>query len=358
MSGFHLDLYDLNGERRAILDSEVLSLNYQTQVNQPAQVTFVLAGDHEMAKTIVPGWRCDVWRLLETNEWRKEVVSFVESSDWQFTDRPEISFTAAGALSMLSKRIVAYFANVDNRSKFEAVSPETIAITLLNYNIGASATVANGRMVNGANGLISIPVSQNRGTPLDWFCHWENLLTTLQKLAKAGSFDFDLAPAGNQFVFVYYPNQMGIDRTATTVFSLERGNVANIHDTLSVSESANIVIVGGKGEDSDRQVKVVQQNLIHGLFDAEVFLEATDAETEDGLITRGNQELEELSAISKFEFEILQSADSKWNINYFLGDLVSVVSPLRVDRLTAKIDSATVTFESDGSETIRIGVVS
>lgn len=309
-----------------------------------------------MAKKIVPGWRCDVWRLLETNEWRKEVVSFVESSDWQFADRPEISFAATGALSLLSKRIVAYYANTVNRSKFEAVAPETIAITLLKYNIGTSATVANGRMLDGANGMISIPASQNRGTPLDWFCHWENLLETLQKLAKAGSFDFDLVPSGNQFAFVYYPNGMGADRTATTVFSLERGNVANMRDTLSIGDTANIVIVGGKGEDAARDVKVVSRSLAYGRFNAEIFLEATDAETEDGLITRGNEKLEEVSATPQFEFEILQSPDSRWNVDYFLGDLVSVVSPLRENRLTAKIDSASVTFDGDGSKTIKIGV--
>lgn len=358
MSNFHLDLYDTSGVRQAILSTEVLSLDYQTRVNNPGKATFILPGYHEVARLIQPGWRCDIWRELPTGTWRKEFISFIEQYHWNYQDRPEITFTSAGLLSLLSKRIVAFYANTANKTAFVSSKAELIAKLLIRDNIGSLATTTNGRLVDGVITGFDYDTNQNRGATLDWYCAWENLLTTMQKLAKAGSFDFDVLPNGTGYRYYYYPNQLGTDRTASIIFSLERGNIARPHHYLNTNDTANIVIVGGKGEDAERQTQVAQGSLSYGTINAEVFLNATDVETDSALLARGNDKLNELKALPKFEFEILQADNARWNVDYFLGDLVKVISPMNQQAITAKIDSAEISFDRDGRETIDIGVKS
>lgn len=355
MSNFHLDLYDQNGVRKAVL-SDALTLNYQVKVNYPGNVTFTLHGDHEMASQILPGWRCDVWRQLPNGTWRKEFMSFVEGINWQYTDRPEITYTGAGLLSILSKRVVAYYANTTDKTAFQNYSSELIAKLLVRDNVGYMATTANGRLLNGVITNFDYESSQNRGVTLNWFCAWENLLTTLQKLAKAGGFDFDVLPFGAGYRFYWYLGQLGTDRTSSVIFSLERGNMSNPRHNQNVSGAANVAVVGGKGEDSLRQIQVVQGVDYSTLTHSETFLDATDVDTAEALIDRGEGKLAELNVSSKFEFEILQSEYSNWNVDYFLGDLVKVISPRDGSVFVSKIDSAVVSFTESGSETIEIGV--
>lgn len=358
MANFHIDLYDAAGTRKAVLSTEVRALNYQARVNYPGKVTFELDGDHEMVSQILPGWRCDVWRLLPTGTWRKEMISFIEDSDWKFTDRSTIIYTASGVLSLLSKRRVAWYANTNSKSAFSSSSKaEDIAVALVYFNIGAAATTANGRILNGVDSRIGVPASGNRGNTLPWYCAWANLLDTLQKLAKVGGGDFNLVPVGSSYYFYWYPGQLGTDRTASVIFSLERGNIANPRHILSTNKAVNVVIVGGKGENSARMVTTVQASGYSAATHSEEFLDATDVDTTDALTARGNGKLEDLKAVSEFKFDILQSQYTNFNVEYFLGDLVKVINSKDSSVVTSKIDSATISFDSDGRETIKIGVL-
>jgi hypothetical protein len=268
-----------------------------------------------------------------------------------------MTFSGTGVLALLSTRIVAYYANKSNYSAFISRDVESIAKTIVRTNIGDWSTVGTyGRMVDGVDSRISVETNSNRGVTTDWFCAWQVLLKTLQELAKAGGFDFDLVPVGNGYEFRTYFPRLGTDRTDSVVFALERGNITNVSNSLTTGSSANIAIVGGKGEESERVVEVVSKPLNRSPFDSEVFVQATDVDTPAGLVQRGNSKLDEMEAIPKFEFDILQAENARWNVDYFLGDLVKVVSPMEQISANAKIDSASVTFDGDGRESIEIGV--
>ena len=357
MTNYRLDLYDKNGVKKAIL-SDTLNLTYNVKINHAGRVNFALNGDHDMARQIQPGWRCDIWRQLPTGTWRKEMVSFIESWQWTYTDRPLMKFTGSGVLSLLAKRIVAYYANTASKTAFNNQKTENIVTSLMYFNIGAGATTANGRMVDGVNSAIMIPASSNRGISVDWFCAWQNLLKTLQELAEAGGFDFDLVPVGNNYLFTYYPDRLGSDRTNEIVFSLERGNIINPTHYLITGNSATVAIVGGKGEESEREVETVTKSSSYDPFNGEIFVNATDIDTTSGLLQRGDDKLSEIIAKPKFEFDILQAENARWNVDYFLGDLVKVITPMEQLPVTAEIDSATVSFDKDGKENIQIGVKS
>lgn len=355
MANFHLDLYDKKNVRKAVL-VEAQGVSYEMRVNYPGSLTFTLDGKHEMVSQIEVGWRCDVWRQLPNAAWTKEFIAYIEDVDWRFTDRPLVTYSGRGALSLLDKRIVAWYANTASRSAFYSQKSEAIAIGLMYYNIGAGAKTANGRHAEGTDSRIMVPASQGRGVSLDWFCAWENLLETMQKLAEVGGFDFDLVPVSDSYLFTYYPDQLGTDRTASQVFSLERGNMANPRHVISTKKAPNIIIVGGKGEEIERELVTVQGEGYTLETHSETFLDATDVETTSAMISRGLGKLKEIGAQNRFTFDILQALYSNFGVDYFLGDLVKVISPRDRTTYTMKIDSATIEFSSDGRETISVGV--
>jgi len=259
-------------------------------------------------------------------------------------------------MSLLGKRCVMWNANTANRSAFSAAKAETIAKTLVSYNIGASATTVNGRILDGVNSLISVQADAAGGNTLDWFCEWANLLETLQELAEVGGGDMDLVPVTGGYEFRWYAGQRGTDRSATLLFALERGNIANPRYVLSTVEMKNAVVVGGKGEDAERATAVVLSSEHTSATQAEMFENATDVETSDGLSDRGAAALEENKTVSAFSFDILQTEACNFGVEYVLGDLVKALNPFTNAAVTVKIESATVSYKSDGTLDIQIEV--
>ena len=185
---FHIDLYDESGVRQAIL-TDVYWLEYEIAVNKPGYVSFEADADADALAGLDTGWRVDVWRELPNGTTAKEMVAFVDELLWQFDARATVTITASGLISLLGKRCVMWKANTNNRSAFAATKAETIAKTLVSYNLGASATTTNGRVLNGAMTGFTVQADAAGGNTLDWFCEWANLLDTLQELALVGGGD-------------------------------------------------------------------------------------------------------------------------------------------------------------------------
>jgi len=352
---FHVDLYDASGVRKAIL-TDVHWLEYEIAVNKPGYVSFEADADADALAGLDTGWRVDVWRELPNRKTAKEMVAFVDELLWQFDARATVTITASGLIALLGKRCVMWKANTNNRSAFTAAKAETIAKTLVSYNIGASATTTNGRVLNGAMTGFTVQADAAGGNTLDWFCEWANLLDTLQELALVGGGDFDVVPVTGGYEFRWYAGQRGTDKSASVIFALERGNVANPRYLVSNAEMKNAVVVGGKGEDAERLTAVVYSSEHTSATQAEMFENATDVETSDGLSDRGDAALEENKTVSAFSFDILQTEACNFGVEYVLGDLVKALNPFTNEAVTVKIESATVSYKSDGTLDIQIEV--
>ena len=352
---FHIDLYDASGVRKAIL-TDVYWLEYEIAVNKPGYVAFEADADADALAGLDTGWRVDVWRELPNGTTAKEMVAFVDELLWQFDARATVTITASGLISLLGKRCVMWKANTNNRSAFTAAKAETIAKTLVSYNLGASATTANGRVLNGAMTGFTVQADAAGGNTLDWFCEWANLLDTLQELALVGGGDFDVVPVTGGYEFRWYAGQRGTDRTATQIFALERGNVANPRYLVSNAEMKNAVVVGGKGEDAERATAVVLSSEHTSATQAEMFESATDVETTDGLTDRGEAALDENKAVKTFSFDILQTEASNYGVEYVVGDLVKAINPFTDTAVSVKIESAQVSYKTDGTLEIKIEV--
>lgn len=358
MADYHLDLYDTDGERKYII-TDFNSLTYLRKVNAPGLLQVELRGDHPCLAEIQDKWQVEVWRKPEGGGFVRDFAGLIRQAEYYYGEKSAAILTCPGLVSLLAWRIVNWHANTVDRSAFTATAAETIAKTLVEYNAGSDATVANGRISDGEIEGLSVQADDERGETLDWYCAWENLLETLQKIAMIGGGDFDLVKtAANAWEFRWYEGQLGGDRRASIIFALERGNMANPqYKELRIDEKT-VCIVGGKGEETDRETAVKLGENYSSANSIEMFINATDCETLSGLSDRGATALRERRATKLFSFDVLQTPATQYGLHYQLGDLVTAINPFDGSANTLKVDEVSITVNEDGSEKIDVRMAS
>lgn len=355
ISDYRINVSNKAGVLQAVI-TDPISFTYTRIVNAPGILVMENRGDHPILSNLEENWLIEVYRRPKGYSWRKEFSGIYQDIDWIQQDvAPRASLMANGIMVMLSWRVSGYTANMSDRTAFTNKPAETIAKTLVEYNAGPSATVANGRELDGVIPGLSIEADAATGKPMDWFCAWQNLLETLQKLAESGGGDFDLVrTGGSSYEFRWYENQLGIDRSSDVVFALQRGNMANPRYRERRSSRLTSVIVGGKGEEEEREIAIVKSDEFSSSDNYEAFLGATDVATEAGLINRGQAKLSENKISKNFFFTVLQSEASKYGVHYDVGDLVSAINPFNGEANKMQVKSASVSLGEDGKETISI----
>lgn len=346
-----------------VLQDEVtdfLNLSYVKVVNEPGILNFTLLGYDPTISYLVNDAQIEVWRRDLNNgiDWYCDFYSLFKDNIQSYTESKSLyQGTAIGQLSLLGRRIIAWKAGTLNKSKFTSDPAETIMKALVQYNATSLATTGNGRIRNGAISTITVESDSGGGNTLDWYCAYDNLLENLQKLALVGGGDFDLVKTGSQnWEFRFYSGQLGTDRTSTVLFALNRGNMAEPVYTKTLSGEKTVAIVGGQGEDTDRETVVRTGDNYSSSNDIEIFVDARDVEAGNtsGLNAKGDKELEAQKAQDSFEFSVLQTPASMYGKHYFVGDLVTA-QYLDITA-TPKIKSATITLDRDKRETISIGL--
>lgn len=355
MTDYYLKVFNTSGVLQAVV-TDFTALSYLRKVNSAGLLTLTLRGDHSLVSTIQDKWIVEVWRRPDGGAFGRDFVGLYRMGEFYYgDDGPRAVLTCPGALSMLGWRIVAWYAGTANRSKFTAAAAETIMKTLVSYNAGSAATTANGRLRNGAISGMTVEADGAGGNSVDWFCAYENLLETLSKLADVAGGDFDLARTGDTtWQFRWYAGQLGSDRTASVIFAIERGNMANpAYKSLRIDERT-VCVVGGDGEDSDRDTAVRTGPDYAAGNDIEVFLNASGVDTSDGLNARGDAALQEEQAQEQFGFDVIQTPATVYGVHYGLGDLVTAVNPFTGASMTLKIDETAITLDENGAEKIDV----
>lgn len=357
MANYRIDVYDTSGNRQAVL-TDFINLAYARTVNTPGIISITLSGNHSILTSIEDKWVFEVWRKTDKTGWSREIVGLFRNLKWEYADNPTATIQCYDILSMLGWRIVAYKANTTNRSKFISKKAETIANTLVKYNATASGTTADGRIRLGTISGMSVEADGASGNTLDWFCAYDNLLETLQDLAIVGGGDFDVVKTGaNAYQFRWYENQLGTDKSSNLIFAMNYGNMANPTYSIERSHAVSVAIVGGQGEEADREVYAYTSSDYNlTLNNIETFHSATNVDTTSGLKTRGYQELAKKAPKAKFGFSVLQTPGCQYGEDYVLGDLVSVINPFTSDKYTMKIVTIQISLSEDGSEKINIGM--
>lgn len=357
---YRLDLSSTAGAKFAeITDFDWLSCTLA--VNQANFLSTQFRGDHAALASLTDKCLVDLyWRDPDMGiAWQRVFNGFYHAQHREKEPTNIFQMKVPGDLSRLSWRIVGWRSAVANRSKFTAVKAETIMKTLVSYNAGASATVANGRLREGAITGISVEADGAHGNTLDWYCAQDPLLETLQKLALLGGGDFDLVKtAAAAWEFRWYTGQLGTDRSATVKFGVELGNMGKPIYEYDHLDEATVAIVGGQGDEADRDF-VVRTGLDYAVSnDIEVFVNATDVDqgVTAGLNAKGDKRLAELRAKEVFPFKILQTPACAWGKHYFLGDLVKINNPFTSVSSTQKVKLVILGLDGKGNKTIDVEV--
>lgn len=354
MSDHKVLVYDLTGTKRYEF-TDFLDLSVTREVPAPGFMAINLSGEHALLANLQDKWQFEYWRKPTGLSWSREFVGIYRKKEWEKIGVSTAVLSLPGLVSMLGWRHVAWYANTTWRSKFVGAKAETIMKYLVNYNAGASAIVANGRLREGAITGLSVQADGANGNTLDWFCAYDNLLSTLQDLAKGAGGDFDLVKTSSTtYEFRWYTGQLGTDRTGTVRFSMELGNMSNPKSIIDGMNSASVAIVGGKGENENRATTVVVGSDYHVTSNnIEIFVNASDVDTTNGLISRGGNGLAELTIKDEFTFNVVQTPASLYGVHYFLGDLVSGMNPSTSVLNSYKVASAVIAV-SDNKDDIQV----
>lgn len=321
------------------------------KVNAPGMIRFRLAGDHAAVglledKSLVEAWRRDRGMGMD---WTLELVGLYRYQKRQYTDRSLFEAMCPGVLCKLGWRQILWYAGTASRTKFTGAKAETIMKTLTSYNAGASATVANGRLREGAITGLSVETDASHGNTIDHFCSWDNLLESLQAAARIGGGDFDLVRTGAAtFEFRWYLGQLGTDRHTTVTFALEYGNMGNPVYEYDRMDERTVALVGGQGEAGARDTTEVTGPDYAADNDIETFVDARDVDTADGRTSRGNKAMDEKRARPGFSFQVLQTPGCFYGLHYFLGDLCT--ARYDVVEQTVKVMGVTMTVDEGGEK--------
>ena len=338
--------------------TDFLSLNVQQLVDGAGKVEFDLQASHNAIpdltdKAIIEVWRRNAdqdidWYLLMPALFRDEK---------RYYDRRSKRFKAlcSGLNSILGWRIVNWPADVTQRTKFITSGAEAVMKTIVNYNLGGSATTANGRKRTGTITNFTVEASGGGGNTINHFCAQDNVLETLQKVALIGGGDFDVVLVNNyQYEFRFYDGLLGTDRSADVIFSLLRGNMANPSYERIRSTEKTVAAVWGRGEDAEREYVTRTGAGFAADNDIEFYVDARTSEP-DAYNDVGDKKLLEKQSVDDFRFDVLQTPASFYGKHYFLGDRVKA----EWDEITAtpKIVSATISFNTfTRKEEISIGM--
>jgi hypothetical protein len=264
-------------------------------------------------------------------------------------------FTSSGVgfNSFLERTNIAYREGTIRADKYDVA--ETVMKEYVEENCGPSATVANGRIIDGVLPYFTVQRDARQGPLWSGSRAFENLLDSLQAISSYAGVDFDVIRLGYPgFVFLTYHLLKGADRTTIGLDSATGKNAAgNEPVTLSVSlgnlqeatyennrlEEANVCIVLGDGDGSTREIlarddeteanrspwnrmevaRPSQPAFIPGLSE-----EAAAELKTFSMQQTGDEVLEELRAKEDFTFSPLQQPSSLYGLHYFLGDRITV----------------------------------
>lgn len=351
MTDYRVDILSPSGVKVAEV-SDYTALKYIKRRNSPGLASFDLPPSSPALPYCVNWGIIEIWRRSSSFAWYRDFVGFIRTvSDRYVNARRIFTVRCPGVLSLLSTRVVAWYANTSNRSLFSAVKAETIIKTLASYNAGSAATVANGRLRDGAISGFSVAADTGAGSTLSIGCAFDNLLTAIQKVAAIGGGDIDVVKTGAAtYELRFYPGQLGTDRTASVLFSLARGNMSDPELKTDWQSERTVAIVGGQGEGSARAIAIRTGSGYSASNNTELFYPQTNTATAALLQAAGDRVLYDARASTSLSFDVLQTPACVYGSHYFLGDLVAAEYESYTEDLI--VDEVSIDFTD--KETIKV----
>lgn len=335
-------------------------LEYTQRINAPWNhfVEIRLGSDHPILETIRSIQKDYIFRI-----YRYDPFSAVKSlvySGFHNTTVDQIdsngivifSLYGNGFATLLNRRLVLPTTGAAHNSR--SGPAETVAKGFVEDCFIASAAE---RQIDG----LSIAPDLARGDTVEYNARYVQLHSVIETVCEGGGLDFGIDEGDELGEFVFDARPLwGLDRTVDNIdgnipvlFSLGAGNMRIPILSTNASDEKNYVYIGGQGQEEDREiVEVFDAAAIAGspYGRKELFVDARQEATADGLEAQGYAKLEERKTQVTLTFDVQQTVLSRWLVNWNLGDLVTVnYHSVTVDKQISKI-TVTVTAGEGGTQ--------
>lgn len=280
----------------------------------------------------------------------------------------QISLIFEDPITLLNRRIIAYYSDLSETDKTAAA--DDIMKAIVRENMGSSATDTDRSIAT----YLLVQADQSLGQSVEWASPWSNVLDEIKKLAEASlnlgtylTFDVETvyppilgtSPIF-QLQFSVYKTMRGIDHTTTTgtnpvLIGPEYGNMSDITIDDDWTRESNHLYVGGEGDDSDRLLVEVSNTAVEGagpLSRFEEFVDHSDLYVSEDLTQAGNADLAHKITKTKISGSLKDSEGVKYGVNINYGDYVTAqVWGYSVD---CRLTTEHVTWEPQSGEALDI----
>jgi hypothetical protein len=188
--------------------------------------------------------------------------------------------------------------------------------------------------------MVVIALNQQRGSQISWESRFKNLADELIEISKASGLGWDVILDFEQkkWIFdVFVGRDLTVNQSVNppVIFSPQFESLKQLSFVESDYNYRNYGYIAGQGEGADR--RVVEVGEAEGLSRIETFIDARDISEQDEdqqalpeaeiiakLQQRGQQKLAEFAEEFFLEGQILTNSPFKYEIDYDLGDIVTI----------------------------------
>lgn len=323
-------------------------LEFQKKVNESYSYSITFA-DNGDARYLLFGvdYQVQVYRSVPAAgvEWYLAYEGFHRTSTWRTDSNGAKTFTSTGVgyNDLLARTIIAYDAGTVRSDKDDEA--ETVMKEYVVENCGTLATLGGvvGRLSYGVLPGFTVEADGGAGPRWTGSRAYENLLMTLQDIARFSLIDFEVVGTGpGTFEFKTYIGQLGLDRTYPTVnprtglnaagntplkFSIPTGNVQDMGFEINRSSEVNVIVVLGKGEYSTRHTSTVRDE--DEIDDSpwnrrEISRSGSSQDYDYQREDLGEEVLQEAHFTEEFSFTPLQQASCLFGKHYDFGDRITL----------------------------------
>lgn len=355
-SRYYLKFADPEGLVFDVVDN-FIAFSYSKRLNDIGAMTITMPGNYDGMSSLSTDNIITVQR-----EKSKDIFTTSYAIDFGGVYRGSMATTdrngkelltlyVADGASFLARTVVAFKADIADRSRWTNKKTDQVLKDLITYNLNLSDVNRLLPLQPGADFSTSsyTPVS---AVNIDYAAPYKNLLTAMQEVAAINGDYFYLEKSTGETNLFRYLCNFGTDRTATMLFDLNRANMLDTElDKRRLLEPTK-ALVAGQGEGVARAT-VVRTSANYGTYNhTETFVDARDATTTAQLDARGDAKLAETAYKPRFTFRASQSPGSQYGQDYALGD--SIKARYNDEIFIQRIVGVTIAVEENGRETIEL----
>jgi len=341
IASYEIRLKDQGGNKVAIFD-DWWHLSQYKRVDTPSSAHLRINGLDSRVSLFEIDGQIEIWRrIMGFTDWYLEYEGFIRRIN-RTTDeegKKVFAVSSLGYMDLVDRRIIAYMAGHAKSEK--DTDAETSMKEFVEENCGTSATVVNGRILEGEIAGLAIEADSALGGNWAGKRSYKNLLGVLQEISTSNSIDFDVTGTGAAtYEFKTYDPQLGDDRSRTglntrglnssgnapVVFALARGNMKVPNYEEDRLSEKNVAIVMGQGQEDEREISIeIDQDAvdISPINQRETTRDARQQTTTNELETIGTSVVDERGAKENFSFGAIQVKSTIYGVHYFIGDIVT-----------------------------------